>query len=148
MCWKVNLDFLLKSSGPTFKAYPSFKHRIEFFIPLWQFALLYPASSNSSYLVEWFSAWREHAWQAWINWGVLIRKLQPPCWCSWRLWVMELEAASYCTACTGGKDVESLLPLIASEMAEAVGIFFLFLSFTYLHPSCQWNLTKNSPPAH
>lgn len=54
---------------------------------------------------------------------------------------MELEAASYCTACTGGKDVESLLPLIASEMADAVGIFFLFiylfLSFTYLHPSCQ-----------
>lgn len=52
---------------------------------------------------------------------------------------MELEAASYCTACTGGKDVESLLPLIASEMADAVGIFYFyfFLSFTYLHPSCQ-----------
>lgn len=52
---------------------------------------------------------------------------------------MELEAASYCTACTGGKDVESLLPLIASEMADAVGIFIylFFLSFTYLHPSCQ-----------
>lgn len=47
---------------------------------------------------------------------------------------MELEAASYCTACTGGKDVESLLPLIASEMADAVGIFFLFfLIFFVVH---------------
>lgn len=47
---------------------------------------------------------------------------------------MELEAASYCTACTGGKDVESLLPLIASEMADAVGIFFyLFIFFCRSH---------------
>lgn len=47
---------------------------------------------------------------------------------------MELEAASYCTACTGGKDVESLLPLIASEMADAVGIFFyLFIFFCGSH---------------
>lgn len=47
---------------------------------------------------------------------------------------MELEAASYCTACTGGKDVESLLPLIASEMAVTVGIFiFIFCrSHTYI----------------
>lgn len=47
---------------------------------------------------------------------------------------MELEAALYCTACTGGKDVESLLPLIASEMADAVGIFFFFFcrSHTYI----------------
>lgn len=44
---------------------------------------------------------------------------------------MELEAASYCTACTGGKDVESLLPLIASEMADAVGIFYLFIYFFF-----------------
>lgn len=52
---------------------------------------------------------------------------------------MELEAALYCTVCTGGKDVESLLPLITSEMADAVGIFFLFfifLSFIHLNPSC------------
>lgn len=46
---------------------------------------------------------------------------------------MELEAASYCTACTGGKDVESLLPLIASEMADAVGIFYLFIFFCRSH---------------
>lgn len=64
---------------------------------------------------------------------------------------MELEAASYCTACTGGKDVESLLPLIASEMADAVGIFFFFFvvqiltSFLSVKPhqkfsSCTLNL--------
>lgn len=45
---------------------------------------------------------------------------------------MELEAASYCTACTGGKDVESLLPLIASEMAVTVGIFIFCRSHTYI----------------
>lgn len=46
---------------------------------------------------------------------------------------MELEAASYCTACTGGKDVESLLPLIASEMADAVGIFiYLFIFVVHI----------------
>lgn len=50
------------------------------------------------------SALGEQACQAWINWGILIRELQPSCWCSWRLWILELATA--CTVCTGGKTLQ------------------------------------------
>lgn len=88
----------------------------------WQICLTLPTSSNSFYLVESFGARRERARLARINRGIIIRAPQPPCGCSWGVWILK-------AGCTGGRDVVFWLQMKWQMLC-------VFLVIIFLNPPC------------